>query len=213
MVFCLLFLTFQVSLLPAPALAWFIPEFEPVWEERNDNMPSEFPVAFNQREFTCDHCSSFIFSDDSILLRGYGHAWSRKELFNLKSGKLSVDVDFSLDSVGSEIIFGFSSNKKDWNSGEADALSFSIEGNGLIRLRSGMFAAPIAFRNLRGIRLKEWQHLEIVFQVDRFIARIDGESVLEADLSKVTFPTAGSVGIIGFRNEISKIKNLALSSK
>jgi len=140
-------------------------------------------IALDLSSFTCDYNSSFRFSGNGVKIDNYGHAWSKQTVYDLDSAEsVKSHIEFRFDSVESEVIIAFSGNRKDWNSGEADALTFTIEGNGLIRLRSAMFKELITNRTVASIGAGRWQSLDLELFKDRFIAKIDGETAINTKL-------------------------------
>jgi len=166
-------------------------------------------ISLDPAAFYCDYNSSFRFSGDGVTIDNYGHAWSKQVAYDLNSTEsVKSHIEFRFDSVESEIIIAFSGNRKDWNSGEADALTFTIEGNGLIRVRSAMFKELITNRTVASIGAGRWQSLDLELFKDRFIAKIDGETAVNTKLSGIVFPRAGFLGLIGYRKQVTELKNL-----
>ena len=164
--------------------------------------------------------ASFKFMDGVLLVNGAADLWTKDIAYDVTDGRtVHVEARFRLAGPaakgkdrGAGLRIGFSKNLRPWGSRDEDALTLRLyhspEWPAAIRTEMyRKFVKTGPFRPKLGV----WLNLKVTLTASRFIARVDDEVVIDADLDGHVFPHRGYFGLLGYSDSVFEVSWLHIT--
>ena len=164
--------------------------------------------------------ASFKIMDGVLLVNGTADLWTKDIAYDITDGRtVHVEARFRLPGPAAEgmdrgpgLRIGFSRNLRPWGSRDEDALTLRLYHSSKwpAAVRTKMYRKFVKTGPFRP-KLGVWLNLKVTLTASRFIAKVDDEVAIDADLKGHVFPPRGYFGLLGYADSVFEVSWLHIT--
>jgi pimeloyl-ACP methyl ester carboxylesterase len=146
------------------------------------------PYIFECDSYSATACGRVEWVENGFRISSEGasvYLWSNRPLVEISKGGLTtVEFDVLSTANDQEIIFAVSRDRRKWNEGTTDALSFTFPVAGReATVRKGLFERQLHSRRMGGWAPQEWIHVALSLRADGNVRLTIGKQTEVFDLA------------------------------